>query len=529
MKKNLLIVYIFVLWSGFVFSQSAFDRYYTFDKWTRSNKVIEIPGEGYYAIGHNSILFFDSLNQPSGGQNLGIIVKLDNNGDTVETFQIGGNDTMYHYLYGGDSDDFFRAGCVLNDGFVAAGETQSYNAQNYYDYDLWLVKFNSNLDTLWSQTFSVPDSQIITSGTANMIQLSNGDFAIPGSQRNYLTWGNRHGHLTVFDSTGNLKKHFRFTNPSSSTIIGVAEASNNGFILSGIKFNGTNDESPLIFKIDSSGNTVWMTVLPYSGDLHFAQNIIRAQDGNYIYVWANVYFPVGAQYKMWYYHATKINEQGGEIWTKNYVYSYDGSQYIREMADGKLMISGWYTDTLGNGKQALLMLCNSNGDSIWSRKFNGPSGTNSGTFLICMDGIPTVDTGVLLGGESYCCNYDSILGYHTSSMWLLKIDSLGLIELGFNEPFVNNSQIGIPYPNPSSTQTTVTVLVPPTNHNGITGEKGAQLLIFDMQGRQLQKHLLQTGLNTLTIDVSSLASGEYLCVLALDGYNAGGRKFIVNR
>ena len=61
------------------------------------------------------------------------------------------------------------------------------------------------------------------------------------------------------------------------------------------------------------------------------------------------------------------------------------------------------------------------------------------------------------------------------------------------------------------------------------GEKGAFLYVFDMRGAQVQKHILQTGFNTLTIDVSTLASGEYLCVLALDGYNAGGKKFVVSR
>jgi len=45
----------------------------------------------------------------------------------------------------------------------------------------------------------------------------------------------------------------------------------------------------------------------------------------------------------------------------------------------------------------------------------------------------------------------------------------------------------------------------------------------------LQEYELQTGLNTVILNVSSLASGEYLCVLSLDGYNAGGKKLIVQR
>jgi hypothetical protein len=43
----------------------VFDRYYTFSTWTRGNQVIEIPGEGFYVIGINDSLSYDTNWQPN--------------------------------------------------------------------------------------------------------------------------------------------------------------------------------------------------------------------------------------------------------------------------------------------------------------------------------------------------------------------------------------------------------------------------------------------------------------------------------
>jgi hypothetical protein len=61
------------------------------------------------------------------------------------------------------------------------------------------------------------------------------------------------------------------------------------------------------------------------------------------------------------------------------------------------------------------------------------------------------------------------------------------------------------------------------------GEKGAYLLLFDLRGKQLQKIEVSIGLNHTRIDMSSYANGEYIIVLAVDGFNAGSGKLMIQK
>ncbi len=521
--KNIVLV-ILILCTTVCSSQQVFEKYYTFGTWTRGNKVVEIPGEGYYSIGINDSLSFDSGGAPILDYYQGIIVKLDYNGDTLKTFQIGNKDTVYFSLFGVNSDDFFRSAVVTDDGnLLVAGETESYGAVDFYDYDLWLIKFDPNLNMLWSSVYSVPDSQILVSNSM-VVKTNQGGFAIAGWQEAFVG-GPYDGHLSVFDSLGNLLFHNRPMPQSRGYFMGAAQTSDNGFIITGAQINSfVEDQSPLILKTDSMGNLDWSYTLPYWGDYHYAENVIRTQDGNYIYVWENVVLNPGASHKVWKYHATKISEQGTELWTKEYLYSFDGHQRICELPNGNFMISGWGTDTLGNGPRALLMQCNSDGDSLWTREIRGAQGASPFPILHCMDGTFTTDGGYILTGETSCCNLSPI-GW-TSSLWVLKTDSLGLITSVINlpKPNLQSASLSAPYPNPTSDKCTITSLIPP-GENYFTNSDN-YLLVFDIQGRQLEKIKIGVGLNQTLLDISTYKSGEYLIALSIYGFNAGTKKIV---
>ena len=174
---------------------------------------------------------------------------------------------------------------IADDGnILVAGETQSYNADNIYDYDLWILKFNTDLDTLWTKLYSIPDSQLaINAGQGAKIH--DGGIVLPGSQ-NYLGNPNSQFRIAAFDSAGNLKFNSQVLKQYHGTFYGAVETSDHGFIGSGILYNSipNEDYSPIVIKMDSVGNSQWHSILPFSGDLHFANNITRTLDGNYIYI-----------------------------------------------------------------------------------------------------------------------------------------------------------------------------------------------------------------------------------------------------
>ena len=521
MKKYLLIILLLLL-NLVCNAQQVFQKHYTFNTWFYASKVLEIPGQGYFVIGIDDSLSVDSNGQPALDYFQGAIVKLNYQGDTIGTFQIGNGDTMYLSQFGRNSDDFFRSAIVTDDGnILVSGETQSYNAQNLYDYDLWLLKFNPNLDTLWTQRFSLPDSQMSLFPSISSKTQEDG-IVVSGYENAWGGYGNKF-MLAVFDSIGNLKFHKTLMPQFSGNLLSAIESSDHGFIATGIKYNSSvnfSDNSPIVIKTDSLGNTVWYKILPFWGDYHLAENIIKTQDGNYIFVWENVFYNSGAAYKMWQTHATKIDEQGIELWTKDYHYSFDQHKRIVELPNGNLMVSGRYTDTLGNGIKGFLMVCDSNGDSLWTRKFNGPPGPSPGSNPRCSDGTFTSDGGYILTGETYCCNFNPFFGW-TSSLWILKTDSFGLITSVVNlpKPSMELNSIGNSFPNPTNKITTVSTIVSPTIQS-------AFLLLFDVTGRQLKQIKIEIGFNQTAINFSEYPAGEYVIALSVDGFNAGTKKII---
>lgn len=518
MRRNILFVILFVFFiSAFSSAQTVFERYYTFNIWSNGLQAVELPGQGYFIAGYDDSLVVDSNGQPVTIFIQGLLLHLDYNGQLIKSRFMGNGDTLYTYLYGDNSDDYFRSLLKMNDGnLMVFGETQSYNPRNYYDYSLWMIKFNSNLDTLWSQRFSIPDSQLAMNFSRAKKTFDDG-YIIPGHQVAF-TNGNYQGKLTRVDSSGNIVFHQRVLPQYLSRLNDVVQSQDGGFISVGVIYNDifNDDFSPLVIKSDSMGRLDWFYTLPFSGDKHIANSIIPAGDGNYLYIWANVNRLPGGRWRYWEPHVTKIDQQGNEIWTKEYGYTFDYWWRINELAGGNFMQTGWYTDTLSFNMKAFILVCNANGDTLWSRKYGDPNNSTIREF----DGIQTSDGGFLLTGETYCCNFVPGMG-RTSSVWALKTDSLGLVTSVVNlpAPELPANALGLPYPNPVESTTSIPVLVPP-------GMNSAELLLFNSLGKQLQSRSLKAGMNHVQLDFTDYAKGEYLIALSLDGFNSGVRKII---
>jgi hypothetical protein len=277
-----------------------------------------------------------------------------------------------------------------------------------------------------------------------------------------------------------------------------------------------SDLSPVIIRTDSTGNIIWNYALPFQGDMHYANDIIQTQNGNYIYSWCNVVQLPGTGSKVWLEHATEIDINGNEIWTKDYGYTFDELRRIKLLPNGNFMMSGWHSDTISFNRQAILIICDTSGSVLWSRTFSG----SPSAYIICMDGNFTSDGGFILTGETTCCNYDPHLG-QTTSLWVLKTDSLGLFTSVINlpHPELRLSSLGDPYPNPVGENVSISSIIPPATES-------AYLLFFDTFGRQLKQIKLSAGLNNSLVTVSGLPKGEYTIALSIDGFNAGTKKII---
>ncbi len=507
MSRYILIIFL-TIHSSWCFSQNVlFDRHFEFGTWTRGWSIVNLQDTAFIVVGGNDSLI------ASVDHYTAIISKYDSIGDLLRADQYLTTDSSFLQSFNANSDDQFKSIIKTPDNnLLAVGSTQSYGATNFYDLDILLIKFNYNLDTLWSKAISHPNDTALRPN--QIISTSDGGFLICGWQNSFISI-NARAFLCKVDSAGNFLWHKSYSNLFyTSVIFGVVETSDHGFLCTGGVYDAAYEGDPLYFKVDSVGNFLWAQTqsTPYTD---WNRNIIKTMDGNYfIDGLGSTGTPTFRQHRF-----QKITEGGIVIWDKSYGSFSTGTPLgILQNSDSSYIMAG--ANGVGSGSQGILMKMDANGDSLWSRYF--------GTLLDYgwfWDIAPCSDGGYVMCGETYCCNFTPGVG-NTSSMWLVRTDSLGLLT-GFNElvDIEPNIILGLPYPNPASDFFEVSFTIPNAQLPD-KGQKGVELLLFDNIGKQIASQTLPRGTDKARFEMSKFAGGTYLVVLSIDGYNAGSRRIV---
>ena len=382
------------------------------------------------------------------------------------------------------------------------------------------MKFSQNLDTLWSKTYSVPDSQVIAARTELVISTNN-EMVVFGRKVPFTspTFPNVMPYIARFDSSGNVLSDHTIQGLGFAGISDLIEVGDGSYMITCYRQNSNafNDFSPLVAHISANYSVLWDTILPYDQDLHEVEGIVKTYDGNYVYSWIHVEHTFGAANKVWIYHATKIDINGNVIWDKTYDYSFDAQFKVTELPNHDLLFYGQTTDTITFKGKGLLMRCNEFGDTLWVSKVGD-------TGILCNKACTTSDGGYLLTGQIYGHNFTPNVG-QTSSLWIAKVDSLGLLTYLSNEHAPDRSGIVLedPFPNPAQDYITIKITFPAelqkTENN---------LLLYDQSGKRIATYPLNIFSKELKIDIQNLSSGVYLFALSLGGYNAGVKKWIKN-
>ncbi|MBK7390837.1 MAG: T9SS type A sorting domain-containing protein [Bacteroidetes bacterium] len=84
-----------------------------------------------------------------------------------------------------------------------------------------------------------------------------------------------------------------------------------------------------------------------------------------------------------------------------------------------------------------------------------------------------------------------------------------------------------PFPNPANNYFEVNITIPETQIP-YNGNSEVELLLFDIEGKQLALKQITTNTKSIHFDISDLAAGTYYVVLSLNGYNAGGKVIVKN-
>jgi len=246
-------------------------------------------------------------------------------------------DTLWTRTYGGSSDDgAWSCQQTADGGYIVAGYTASFGAG---DFDFYLVKTNSQGDTLWTHTYGGNADDWAWS----VQQTADGGYIVAGYTRSFGA-GLDDFYLVKTNSQGDTLWTHTYGGSSFDGANSVQQAADGGYIVAGVTSSfGVGGDFYLV-KTNSSGDTLWThTYGGSNGD--FAESVQQTADGGYIVAGDTWSFGAGVDD----FYVVRTNSQGDRLWTRTYGgSSYDGAWSVQQTADGGYIVAG-YTYSFGAG------------------------------------------------------------------------------------------------------------------------------------------------------------------------------------
>ncbi len=432
--------------------------------------------------------------------NIGVgLISLNLLGDTLYTKWYGKDFSGY---YTGTSGSFRK---TLTNGYTLGGSFKD-TSTGLISFGL-LVRFDNNLDTLWSKKYGDGIEDHIFN---QAIQTSDSGFICVGSVyvgSSIQTW------LMKVDSLGNFEWEKTFGGANTEIGGTVIQTSDGGYLIGAISnsttCNGGYDS--WIIKTDSNGNQQWSKC--YGGSFNDSEAVMGHEfpDGDYIFVGGRNYF-AGNWYKN---SVTRIQSNNTVEWYREYGQNATDAilQSVKVMPNGDIISVG------NSAPYGIILRIRENGDSLWYHNYEYDMAiVNSLT-----DFDITPDGGIIAMGTTYLGGQD---------VWIIKLDKFGCLEPNcafqpyipqvdfVTNGFVENEYVGSInlFPNPNVGTFSLQY------ENGINAE--VSFVIYDAIGKNVYEELLQDGMVTKELNLS-LSSGIYEWGLSVNNTYINKGKLVI--
>ena len=425
-------------------------------------------------------------------------------------------DTLWTRTYGYPDgiDECWKAVGTPDDGLAIVGtSTQLGNLIKLY-----VVRINSDGDTLWTRTFAdnsagraicmTPDLAFIVCGVIITVD------AYP--------------YIIKVDSLGNEIWSHIYNTWDDGAFRSCQPVGNDGFILAGYAYTG----DILLVRINSSGDTLWSRI--YGGPQpDRAWSVKPISDGGFILAGWTESFGNGLSD----FYIIKTDQNGDSVWARTYGGQWnEEARDIIEAPDGGFLLCG-KRSVLYNDPDYHLMKIDSQGDSVWAHYYrdwfpgyNGILHSLSPTLyggygLIGYNGrsdimvLKTNNDGDSLWAISFI--YDPVIRFKSRSIiqtqggpyflcgyyqdiWVVKLapDITGIDKEKPILPY--KITLHQNYPNPFNANTTISFM--------LRERQDIELSIYDLLGRKisiLANGYFDAGIHDITFDAGDLTSGIY--------------------
>jgi hypothetical protein len=210
------------------------------------------------------------------------VVKIDINGDTLWTKTLGGSGNDYAKSI----QQTYDSGYVVT-GYVASNDGDVHG--NHGAFDFWIVKLNSTGDTLWTKTCGGTDwdiaysiQQTYDSGYVVTGYVASNDGDVHGNHGGYDFW------VVKLDSDGDTLWTKTLGGSDTDVAYSIHQTSDSGYIVAGYSrsidadVHGNQGNSDFwVVKLNSMGDTLWTKTVGGSND-EWAWSVQQTFDKTYI-------------------------------------------------------------------------------------------------------------------------------------------------------------------------------------------------------------------------------------------------------
>ena len=359
--------------------------------------------------------------------------------------------------YGGSNEEDLQSIQQTSDGgFILGGRSQSADSDvgaNNGNYDYWIAKTDALGNLQWEQNFGGSYNEDLCA----LQETSDGGFILGGrSQSNDGDVGGNKGNYDYWvvktDALGNLQWEQNYGGNGEDWLHSLQQTSDGGFILGGRSLSGGGDISSnngnydyWVVKIDNLGTIQWEQ--NYGGtawdELYSVQ---ETSDGGFILGGASnsSNIDVGGNNGGYDYWVIKTDVSGNVQWEKNYGGSVgDFLHSLQETSDGGFILAGQSQSSNGDvggnygNWDYWIVKTDASGSIEWEKHFGGIKEE----YLYSVQ--QTTDNGFILGGCSLSYNFDVSGNNGIWDYWIVKTDSLGILEWDRNYGGTNNDYLNI--------------------------------------------------------------------------------------